>query len=112
MKKVIIGAVVLGASVFQVAQAEWVYIGEYGSQGVISTRFNVQALPVVGETIRAEKGVNLRNNRPHIQKGKGWQLGNVVGMVKPGQRFTIEEIAVSRPGSAPGDVWARGYVAY
>ncbi|MBT3197922.1 MAG: hypothetical protein HN344_09365 [Gammaproteobacteria bacterium] len=109
MKKTILSALLLACSLFQVVLAEWVYIGEYGVDGPISTSFELRELPLVGETIRAEEGVNLRDDRPRI-KNFSWTLGEVVGVIYPGEWFVIDEISTSRGGRVPGDVWAKGSV--
>ncbi len=108
MKKIIMGVALLGLSMGQMAQAEWVYIGDYGVDGPISTGFDVQQLPTAGDTIRAQRGMNLRDDRPQLENS--WSLGTAVGVIHPGEDFVIEEVAVSRSGAAPGDVWARGMV--
>lgn len=109
MKKAIVSMVLLGCSLCQVVQAEWVYIGEYGADGSISLNFDVQGIPVVGETIRAEKAMNLRDDRPRIKRDQ-WTLGDVVGVIYRGEQFVIEEVAISHDGSVPGDVWVKGVV--
>ena len=109
MKKTILITILLCGTLFQAAQAEGVYLGEYGADGPISTGFGLQKLPVVGGVIRATKGMNLRDDRPQI-KNQQWSLGKVEGVIYSGEQFVVEEVVVSRSGPIPGDVWARGSV--
>jgi hypothetical protein len=90
-------------------QAEWVYIGEYGANGPLSSGFRVDALPAAGETLYANQGMNLRDAAPHLRDGE-WRLGEVTGVLHRGEGFTVEALSPSRAGAVPGDVWARGSV--
>lgn len=110
MKRIIsIVTILVGLVAAMPASAEWVYIGKYGADGVISTGFKVDALPAVGDAIRATQGMHLRDAAPHVKEGK-WQFGKAVSILHIGQQFVVEELARSRKGAAPGDVWARGTV--
>ncbi len=91
------------------ANAEWVYIGKYGAEGAISSGFRIDRLPEIGETIYAIQGMHLRDAAPHIKNGK-WRFGKAINVLHRGQAITVEELALSRKGAAPGDVWARGTV--
>lgn len=109
MKKIIWIVAILAGLVAMPVNAEWVYIGKYGADGVISTGFQVDALPKEGDTIRAIQDLHLRAAAPHVKKGK-WSFGKAVSVLHIGQQFVVEELARSRKGAAPGDVWARGVV--
>lgn len=109
MKKRVLAVLLLGGALLQSAQAEWVYLGKYGADGVVASSFEVELLPQAGATIRARKGINLRDERPQI-KNSAWTLGSVVDVMQPGEAFSIDEVVPSRKGVVPGDVWARGSV--
>lgn len=110
MKKTFLAAVV-GGLLSSAAYADWVYLGKFGAEGAQSTGFAVKQLPAVGGTIETNRGMNLRSDRPRL-KGGSWQLGEVTGVLYPGQQFAVEEVATSRSGSVPGDVWVRGRVQH
>ncbi len=109
MKKSIVGFALLCGSLLQSVQAEWVYIGEFGADGPLSSGFDLHGVPAAGESIRALKGMNLRDAPPQQQEG-GWQLGAVQGVIYPGERFVVESVVASRRGVVAGDVWVSGTV--
>lgn len=84
----------------------WVYLGSTprgSEENWLTKYFNIATVPKTEDNIEAITDVFKRSDKPKIKEGE-WTKGEIQGLVKGGQKFSVIEVA-EIPGSQNRSLW-------